>query len=92
MEPGIIFPTVLFQAGRNGDQMTAQTKDGKKNIAPHDTPAMRLLTQRSALQCRHFGDTQNKTQKIDKINPATGCSLDQVFPGIHAAPQLFVGK
>lgn len=54
---------------------------------------MVLLTQRNVLQCHHLSETQDKTQKINEINSATGCTFYQVSPGIHAAPDtVLVGK
>lgn len=72
--------------------MTTQTEDGKKNTGPHHALAMRLLTQRSVLQCRRLSETQNKTQKINKINSAMSCSLLSDIPWDSHIPTVSVGK
>lgn len=56
----------------NGDQMILQSKDGeKKKVGICGTITskwpMVLLVQKNILQCHSLSETQNKTQKINKL-------------------------
>ena len=72
----VIFPTVILQAWMNGDQMTPQSKDGKKvgiHGAITSEESTLLLTQEKCTAMSQWNIKQNKKDKLcNRLNSLSG--------------------